>query len=58
MSRQAWIDIATKALLAGVFFYIFQFYVLKASATSSVLWAAVMAIAAGGLSWSQWKRGG
>lgn len=58
MSREAWLDIVTKALLAAVFFYGFQLYVLKSSAGSSIVWAAAMGLAAGWLSWSQWRRGG
>ena len=52
-----WGDVIGRAILAGVFFYIFQAAILNASPETSLVWSIVMAIAAAVLAWSQSQRG-
>jgi len=46
------------ALAAAAIFFAFQRYALGATLETSALWAAVGAVAAAALAWSQHRRGG
>lgn len=56
MNRAQWIDVATKALVAGAFFFFLQFYILKASLDTSLFWTIALGGGAGLLAWSQHTR--
>ena len=41
---------------AGAFFFVLQYFVLKESIATSLLWAVCLAAGAGWLAWSQSRR--
>ena len=51
------LDIAVKAAVAAVFFYVLQVVGLGAKPETGVLWAIVGGIGAAYLAWSQARRG-
>lgn len=51
-----WTDIAIKAVTAAVFFFVLQVFVLNASIETGLQWAAVAAIGAACIAWSQAHR--
>ena len=52
MNRR-WARIALHAAGAGAFFFLFQYYTLKAELESSIRWAIAMAVFAGLLAFQQ-----
>lgn len=55
MGRTAF-DVLVKALVAAGFFFFLQTYLLKASVEVGLQWAAVAALGAGYIAWSQANR--
>jgi hypothetical protein len=45
--------VAAHTVAAGIFVFTLQYFGLKQSLDSSLLWAAVFAVAAAGLAWKQ-----
>ncbi len=48
-----WTTVASHAALAAVFFFVLQRYILKETVDNSILWALIMALAAGLIAWRQ-----
>ena len=57
MSRDQWTEIALKAVVGAVFFFILQYAIMKASLDTSLFWAIALGVGAGLLAWSQVRRG-
>jgi hypothetical protein len=58
MSKNLALRMLLHALAAAAIFFAFQRYALAATLETSALWAAVGAVAAAGLAWSQNRRVG
>ena len=58
MSKHLALRMLMHAVAAAVIFFVFQRYGMAASVETSALWAAVGAVAAAALAWSQSRRVG
>ncbi len=58
MNKQLIMRMAFHGILAAVFFFVLNFYILKVGMESSVSWAIGLGVFAAGLAYQQAKRSG
>jgi hypothetical protein len=56
MNREQMTDVALKGVVAAAFFFVLQYFILKASFDTSLFWTIALGGGAGLLAWNQHTR--